>query len=121
MQHIGSSRGALNYNILHIQQLVQYMVSGGDGPATLNATELSQYRGNMPIDRVALNTNATINFHDSIRDRDASQVPLQFWYEASDCRILLTKKMMVDISTLWAAVADSAFGKKSHCIAGKIN
>ena len=121
MQHIGSSRGALNWNIEYIQQYVEYMVSGGDNTVALNATELNQYWATMPMDRVALNTNATINFHDSLRDGDEAQVPLQFWYETSDCRILLTKKMTVDISSLWTAVADSAFGKQSHCIAGKIN
>ena len=49
-------------------------------------------------------------------------MPLQFVYEESDCRILYTKKMTVDVTEIWKAVANSAWDGygESSCIAGDL-
>ena len=61
-----------------------------------------------------------VNFRDGIRDADlpnAQDIPLQFVYEAADCRILYTKEMTVDVTAIWKAAADTAFSGKQplHC------
>ncbi|KAG9378916.1 hypothetical protein A1F94_010685 [Pyrenophora tritici-repentis] len=123
MQHIGSTRGTYSYALSYIQQIVIYMVTGDDDPVRMNSTELNQYWNNMPLDRVALGTAATINFKDAIADGDVeTQTPLQFTYEQSDCRMLYTKEMIVNVTALWDAAADATFGREgeytNHCFYG---
>ncbi|KAK1911123.1 hypothetical protein P3342_011725 [Pyrenophora teres f. teres] len=125
MQPIGSTRGTFSYPISFIQQVANYMVSGDNDTAKINATELNQYWNNMPIDRVALGTVATVNFKDAIAEGDVeAQTPLQFVYERSDCRMLYTKDMVVNATVVWDAAADAAFGREgeytNHCFDGFI-
>lgn len=49
----------------------------------------------------------------SVRRGDASVTPLQFVYEAADCRFFYTAEMLANVSTIWTRVANIAFGKSS--------
>lgn len=88
--------------------------------AQLNATELGEYFDETPFWRAAIGQPHNVNFRDGIRDNDTTNTPLQFVYEPADCRILYTKAMTVDVTAIWKAVADTAWGGKSHCIAGSL-
>lgn len=61
-----------------------------------------------------------MNYRDGIRKNDTTMTPLQFVYEAADCRIFWTAPMTIDISTAWKAVADSAWNGKNRCVAGSL-
>ncbi|RMZ22528.1 hypothetical protein D0859_13440 [Hortaea werneckii] len=66
-------------------------------------------------------TDAVINSRDGIREGDDDQTPLQFRYEAADCRIFYTPEMAVDQTAAWKTVADTAFRGISHCVAGNFS
>ena len=79
-----------------------------------NSTVLGTYT-DLPLWRT---TNAVVNSRDGLREGDADETPLQFRYEAADCRVYYTPEMAVDETAVWKTVADTAFNGISHCIAG---
>ncbi|KAH7078361.1 hypothetical protein FB567DRAFT_133623 [Paraphoma chrysanthemicola] len=121
-QAVGGVKGTNNYPWTYIQALAQYVVtelnSTAEESTELRNTELGEYFDDTPFLRASTGQSINVNFRDGIRDNDTSNVPLQFVYEASDCRILYTKAMTVDVTAIWKAVSDSAWGGKSHCVAG---
>lgn len=123
-QAIGGVKGTNNNPWGYIQYLAQLAVtnltSSAEETAQLNATELGDYWDDVVFQRQAPATSVNVNFRDGIRDTDETETPLQFVWEASDCRILYTKEMTVDVTAIWKAVADTAFGGKSHCVAGSL-
>jgi hypothetical protein len=121
-QAVGGVKGTNNLPWTYIQSLAQYTVtelnSTVEEGAELRATELGEYFDNTVFRRATVGNAINVNFRDGIRDGDESNVPLQFVYEPSDCRILYTKAMTVDVTAIWKAVADSTWGHVNHCIAG---
>ncbi|KAL1591335.1 hypothetical protein SLS60_012079 [Paraconiothyrium brasiliense] len=124
-QAIGGVKGTNNYPWTYIQYLAELTItnftSSAEEAAKLNATELGDYWDNYVFERQAPGTSVNVNFRDGIRDTDESETPLQFVYEPADCRILFTKEMTVDVTAIWKAVADSAFGGESKCVAGSLD
>lgn len=53
-----------------------------------------------------------VNGRNHFRIGDESQTPLQFAYEAADCRMWWTHEMLHDVTFLWARVATMAFGER---------
>lgn len=60
---------------------------------------------------------ARVNFRNNIRDGDTSQTPLQFVYEATNCRIFYEAEDMADMSNLWNRVANVTWGG-DKCVDG---
>jgi hypothetical protein len=50
-----------------------------------------------------------VNLKDNLRAADASGTPLEFIYEAADCRMFFTPPMVSDVTALWKGVADRMF------------
>jgi hypothetical protein len=50
-----------------------------------------------------------VNLKDNLRAGDASGTPLEFIYEAADCRMFFTPPMVSDVTALWKGVADRMF------------
>lgn len=50
-----------------------------------------------------------MNLKDNLRQNDASATPLEFIYEAADCRMFFTAAMVTDPTELWKGVADRMF------------
>jgi hypothetical protein len=123
-QAVGGVKGTNDLPWSYIQALAQFTVENLSSSVAesqqLNATELGEYYDETPFNRVAVGTSFNVNFRDGIRDNDTSNTPLQFRYEAADCRILYTKAMTVDVTAIWKAVSDTAWGGKSHCVAGRL-
>jgi hypothetical protein len=123
-QAVGGVKGTNNFPWTYIQSLAQYTVtelnSTVEESEELRSTELGDYFDDYVFQRATIGNAINVNFRDGIRDNDTSNVPLQFVYEPSDCRILYTKAMTVDVTAIWKAVADSAWGSKSHCVAGDL-
>jgi hypothetical protein len=122
-QAVGGVKGTNNFGWSFIQFLAQYTASTLATPeeaAYYNTTQLGEYWNNTVFDRAAIGSSMNVNFRDGIRDGDETQTPAQFIYEESDCRILYTKEMTYDVTAIWKAVADSAWGGKSKCIAGSL-
>ncbi|CAG9982358.1 unnamed protein product, partial [Clonostachys byssicola] len=73
-----------------------------------------------PISTSPLSIEGGVNALDMIRvsDRDA---PLQFTYQASDCRLFHTFDTAHDIRVLWRTAAKVAGGDMSACVPGSTN
>jgi hypothetical protein len=123
-QAVGGVKGTNNLPWTYIQSLVQYGVTElnttVEESEALMKTELGEYFDDTVFKRASTGQSINVNFRDGIRDNDTSNTPLQFVYEASDCRILYTKAMTVDVTAIWKAVADTTWGGKSHCVAGEL-
>ena len=61
--------------------------------------------------------SGTVNFENNIRKGDDSATPLQFVYEAADCRFFYTAPMLTDQSLVWKRTYDLRWGNGS-CVAG---
>jgi hypothetical protein len=62
-----------------------------------------------------------INFRDNLRQNDASKTPLEFIYEAADCRMFYTAPMINDVTMVWKGVVDRMFRddqRKVACVQG---
>jgi hypothetical protein len=62
----------------------------------------------------------------AISQYDATRTPLQFVYEAADCRIWYQPNHLHDIRSLWTTVANTAFGlggvqQYAYCVNGSTN
>ena len=84
--------------------------------AALEDTKIANLT-DVPIKRGATSAILpTINFADSIRVDDDSETPLQFIYEAADCRMFRTKEMLQDVTVMWHAVAKVMNGEYDACV-----
>lgn len=59
---------------------------------------------------------ASINLRDQMRANDL--IPLQFRYEASDCRLYYTPKNVYDMGQLWRDAASATWDNPSLCVRG---
>jgi hypothetical protein len=61
-------------------------------------------------------TFASINLRDQVRKDET--IPLQFEYQAADCRIWYTPKTIYNYTALWQYAADAIWSSKSLCVPG---
>ena len=59
---------------------------------------------------------ASLNIRDQIRE--GSDVPLQFAYEAANCRIFYTPQTIFNYTNLWTYAADAVWNKPELCVQG---
>lgn len=60
-----------------------------------------------------------VNLKDNLRQNDASGTPLEFMYEAADCRMFFTAAMVTDVTEVWKGVADRMFKNGTdRCVTG---
>ncbi|CAD6443262.1 9d2e7923-2f4f-4e57-b298-0044821c9a72 [Sclerotinia trifoliorum] len=110
MQAPAGSRGARDYdtftldaNIDFTQQLLQNQ-SSPDATFLPNRTEqLSVFV-----------YYADINLRDQVRKNE--EIPLQFAYEAADCRIYYTPQTVYNYTNLWQYAADAIWKNSSLCV-----
>ncbi|KAI6882903.1 hypothetical protein KC334_g16285 [Hortaea werneckii] len=74
------------------------------------------------LDRAAsgsdLIVQAGVNFRNNIRQGDDTLTPLQFIYEAADCRFFYTPEMYARQEAIWERVYQWAWGDEDACIEG---
>lgn len=70
-----------------------------------------------PLSSSPWRLDGTVNILDEIRS-SAPDDPLQFVYQASDCRLFYTGAMIRDISELWKTAAKFLDGDTSVCVPG---
>jgi hypothetical protein len=60
-----------------------------------------------------------INLRDNIRANDTDEIPLEFTYEAADCRFFYTAAMVRDPVEVWKRAADARWGDvEKVCVEG---
>lgn len=128
MQGVGGVKGA---NIQGMATLLDFVVA-----AYLQATRTQQAylesalgmsgasfvrAATHALDRAAgggeFMVQATVNFRNNIRQGDDTTTPLQFVYEAADCRFFYTAAMYADQELLWDKTYDLAWNGGA-CVAG---
>ncbi|KAF8851590.1 hypothetical protein BDZ45DRAFT_750549 [Acephala macrosclerotiorum] len=123
MQGVGGSKGAqeLPYEILETyRDDVPIVASLLKNPPAMPTgvsipPSLSDYT---PLgSKARLNVGGRVNFRNNIRDGDTSQTPLQFVYEAANCRIFYEAEDIFDMSNLWNRVANVTWGG-AKCVDG---
>lgn len=118
MQAVGGVKGTNDYGWDEIYLLVNDTFALGTPAQQVKwaGTELGQY-SLLPFERGL--AGYAVNARDGIRQGDETQTPLQFIYQAADCRIWYTADMMVDVTALWEKVADVAWGG-AKCVEGAV-
>ncbi|KAF2630108.1 hypothetical protein BU25DRAFT_336304 [Macroventuria anomochaeta] len=125
MQGVGGTKGAqvFSWDDIQLRMQATYFLGSPEQQAqwdtmdlgkTALATQLfkrSAYQGG----RVA----GGVNLKDNLRQNDASGTPLEFMYEAADCRMFFTAAMVTDVTELWKGVADRMFKNGTDmCVKG---
>ena len=104
MQTVAGSRGARDYEA----DLIDLDIFGA---GTLNPSLASQ----LP-DRIIDFNLDTANFNLQDQVRRGENFPLQFAYEAADCRIYYTKETAFNMSALWHRAAQATWTDRSLCV-----
>ncbi|KZF23881.1 hypothetical protein L228DRAFT_246725 [Xylona heveae TC161] len=120
MQGVGGTKGANDYSFPVIWQFIAILLE------TATPSQLKKWRGteignfteyqDYALNRSLHGTSGSANVRDNIRENDTDQTPLQFVYEAADCRLFYTADMTTDITTMWAGAANAYWSNSSMCI-----
>ncbi|KAE8146592.1 hypothetical protein BDV25DRAFT_162185 [Aspergillus avenaceus] len=119
MQGIGGVKGANNFAFDYIHSLAQLAYGSGtsEQQQSDNWTSLAEL-SLLPSNR---STDTSINVRDNIlSDNLADGLPSQFVYEPADCRLFYEPEMVVDVTAMWEAAADAAWGPK-ECVHGQVD
>ncbi|KAK3177069.1 hypothetical protein OEA41_008397 [Lepraria neglecta] len=107
MQAPAGTHGARSYTSGHLNQDINITKRLNNNTAVLlPARELDYWI-----------SYASVNLRDQIREGQAG-IPLQFVYEAPDCRVFYTKDTYNNYSNLWQYAADAIWSDPSKCVKG---
>jgi hypothetical protein len=109
MQAVSGSRGARSYDASELDADFTFVSS------TIENDTAAALLPNRSDTGMWINT-AGINIRDQVRENDAT--PLQFKYEAADCRIYYTLANVFNMSRLWRDAAAAAWDDPSLCVQG---
>ncbi|KAF2704121.1 hypothetical protein K504DRAFT_390754 [Pleomassaria siparia CBS 279.74] len=116
MQGIGGTKGAQNLEWGDVQTRAQvvYFLGSPDQQRQWNQTDLGKTAFPPTLfTRSAYSDDGTaiggINLRDNLRRDDTSGTPLEFIYEAADCRMFYTAPMINDVTMVWKGVVDRMF------------
>ena len=59
---------------------------------------------------------ARVNIRNNLRKGDTTFTPLQFVYEAADCRLFYTPAMILDQSLVWSATSQANWAGGANCV-----
>jgi len=120
MQPVGGTKGSLVLQSQYLIGISAYVVE----EFASTRQEVRQWQSFLPTD-FGINANdASVNFQDNIRDgAEQAGVPTQFVNDTADCRIFYTPSMYLNVSEIWSAVADVAWGDggkldEGRCVLG---
>ncbi|EXJ78245.1 hypothetical protein A1O3_09406 [Capronia epimyces CBS 606.96] len=112
MQAVGDTKGAQIFPQDKIAIWVDLFRSREQNPLLdeANGTIWENFT-DVPILRASYGS-VGVNGRNNFRIGDKTQTPLQFTYEAADCRLWWTREMLYDGAFLWARVARMAFKER---------
>lgn len=130
MQGVGGVKGANVYSSEYLNGLTAEAaaLASPEQQAYLQetyATEIETFPyatrrvGRSPESVDGVELLAKVNIRNNIREGDESLTPLQFVYEAADCRLFYTPQMFVQQSLVWQAAYDVIWGGgEGQCVEG---
>lgn len=113
MQGASGSRGARIYSTDELDSNIEFaqeIIEDDDSPANPYFLPNRTTELNFQV------TFASINLRDQVRPNETT--PLQFAYEAADCRIFYTPSTFYNYSALWQYAADAIWTNPSLCVNG---
>ncbi|KAF2798053.1 hypothetical protein K505DRAFT_372009 [Melanomma pulvis-pyrius CBS 109.77] len=111
MQAVGGNRGAAAYSADALDNAIAFIGQENDTAKAL----LPQLADNGYRDSGVYTTVLGVNLRDQVRPQDP--VPLQFKYEAADCRIFYTLGNIYNMSRLWRDALSASYDD-SLCVEG---
>ncbi|KAF1352578.1 hypothetical protein BDV97DRAFT_368313 [Delphinella strobiligena] len=116
MQGVGGVKGS---EVLRFPQLVEFVEKAKDWSWTDTYWNTNEAPNLENMSRAIARGQGpdTVNFKNTIRRGDDSTTPLQFVYEAADCRIFYTPDMYAHANNIYAAVYDAIWGD-GECVSG---
>lgn len=127
MQAVGATKGARLIQFSTIHLAVASLASTMSAPELLSFASGplgAIYNATQPLIRTNGGQNAAVNGLNNYRMNDTTQTPLQFVYEAADCRLFYTPAMIQNVTNVWSAVAEVHWGgpnSTAKCVAGSTN
>jgi hypothetical protein len=114
MQAIGGVKGSqvLNYKDLQGEVARMFTTLNGTG-ATIDLAVLPSIL-DAPLEPVR---GGRFNYRNAYSREEPNGYPLQFVYEASNCKLFYTPDMIKNVTNIWTRVADVAW-KGGRCVAG---
>jgi hypothetical protein len=112
MQAVGGNRGAAIYSATSLDRDIAFI--GSENATAKTLLPLLDVNGQR--DQGVYTTLFSVNLRDQVRENDP--IPLQFKYEAADCRIFYTLANIYNMNKLWRDVVAAAFDDKSLCVKG---
>ena len=109
MQAVSGSRGARVYDASELDEDFEFVSD------TIENTAAAALLPNRSDTGIWVNS-AGINIRDQVREND--NTPLQFKYEAADCRIYYTLANVFNMTRLWRDAATAAWDDPSLCVEG---
>lgn len=117
MQGVGGVKGS---EVLKMSQLVEFVQKGKERSST-EAFEAYWSTDEAPnlenMSQAIVRGQGIVNFKNTIRRGDDLTTPLQFVYEAADCRLFYTPNMYKDASNIYTAVYEVFWGD-GKCVPG---
>lgn len=121
MQSVGGVEGAQVFDLEDIQQLsaAAMALATPQQRADLNGTETAILAEGYALDRAAVpGTAGAVNGKNAFSHTDA-ETPLQFLYQAANCRFFYTKDMIMGPEATWKRAVDAAFNNPDKfCVEG---
>jgi hypothetical protein len=124
MQGVAGSKGAQVLSFLQVQdEAVKAYNYLSNYQETLNDTEIGKLVfANRPLLRSAYGAEgdaaSRVNLRDNIRKGDDTNTPLEFVYEAADCKLFYTADMIQDPRVVWKAAVDARWNNGKGCVDG---
>ncbi|KAI0577606.1 Peptidase-S41 domain-containing protein [Pyrenophora tritici-repentis] len=123
MQVVGNTASTGVLNAAYISATATTLMrtlSDDNEAARLNRTDMNQFYDTTLFDRLSPGNFMGVPYRNGYRVNDKSNIPIHFKYTPAECRMFYTKAMALDMSAVWEAVADSAWGTKCHCVDGSL-
>ncbi|CAD0082826.1 unnamed protein product [Aureobasidium vineae] len=125
MQAVGGTKGSQVQGMFILSTIVSAVLAAA--PPSSNFSFLSQFgtdiltATNQALSRASfggtLLVKASVNFRNNVRGGDAEQMPLQYVYQAADCRFFYTAQMYADQAAVWDKAYDATWGSM-QCVEG---
>ncbi|CAL5869039.1 uncharacterized protein PFLUO_LOCUS3267 [Penicillium psychrofluorescens] len=123
MQSVGGVKGGqslqINYINGYIQQAEQLIArSMNSSSPLLTPDQWRAFNASSPSLAPSLAWGGSVNLRNEY-DPDDNQTPLQFVYEAAECRLFYTVENYLELESTWGAAAKAMFGD-GECVEGSM-
>ncbi|EKV10044.1 Peptidase S41 family protein [Penicillium digitatum] len=121
MQGVGGVKGGQSLGINYINGYIEQAnglirESVNSGSPILTSAEWKAFNESSPSTTASLQWSGNLNLRNEY-DPEDGQTPLQFVYEAAECRLFYTLENYLERETVWQAAAKAMFGS-GQCVEG---